>query len=60
MLTIAFFRSMVQRNRGGVINISSGFGLAILPMFAVYCGTKRSSAISEAPTSSRRSSVPVQ
>lgn len=31
---------MVQRNRGGVINISSGFGLAVMPTFSVYCATK--------------------
>ena len=40
MLTIAFLPGMVKRNRGGVLNISSGFGLAVMPMFSVYCGTK--------------------
>jgi uncharacterized protein len=40
MLTIAFLPGMVRRNRGGVLNISSGFGLSVMPMFAVYCGTK--------------------
>jgi short-subunit dehydrogenase len=40
VLTIGFLSGMVQRNRGGVINISSGFGLATMPMFTVYCGTK--------------------
>jgi short-subunit dehydrogenase len=40
LLTIAFLPGMVKRNRGGVINISSGFGLSVMPMFAVYCGTK--------------------
>ena len=39
-LTIAFLPGMVQRNRGGVLNISSGFGLAVMPMFAAYCATK--------------------
>jgi uncharacterized protein len=40
MLTIAFLPGMVKRNRGGVLNISSGFGLSVMPMFSVYCGTK--------------------
>jgi short-subunit dehydrogenase len=40
MLTVAFLPGMVRRNRGGVLNISSGFGLSVMPMFAVYCATK--------------------
>jgi uncharacterized protein len=40
MLTLAFLPGMVQRNRGGVLNISSGFGLSVMPMFAAYCATK--------------------
>lgn len=39
-LTIGFLPGMVERDRGGVINVSSGFGLAVMPMFAVYCATK--------------------
>src|SRR4029078_3170900 len=37
---IAFLPGMVARNRGGILNISSGFGLGFLPMFSVYCATK--------------------
>jgi uncharacterized protein len=40
MLTIAFLPGMVNRNRGGVLNISSGFGLSVMPMFAIYIATK--------------------
>ena len=40
LLTLAFLPGMVKRRRGGVINISSGFGLAVLPMFAAYAATK--------------------
>jgi short-subunit dehydrogenase len=40
LLTMGFLPEMVARNRGGVINISSGFGLATMPMFTVYCATK--------------------
>jgi short-subunit dehydrogenase len=31
---------MVARRRGGVLNVSSGFGLAVLPMFAAYIASK--------------------
>ncbi len=31
---------MVERGRGGVLNISSGFGLSWMPGLAVYVGTK--------------------
>jgi short-subunit dehydrogenase len=31
---------MVERGRGGILNISSGFGLAFAPGFAAYIGTK--------------------
>ena len=31
---------MVERRSGGVINISSGFGLGVTPMFAAYLATK--------------------
>jgi len=40
LLTIAFLPGMVARDRGGILNISSGFGLGTLPMFSVYCATK--------------------
>lgn len=40
LLTVAFLPGMVARNRGGVINISSGFGLSVMPMFSAYCATK--------------------
>ena len=40
LLTLAFLPKMVERKRGGILNISSGFGLAALPMFAAYAATK--------------------
>lgn len=40
LLTLAFLPGMVGRGRGGILNISSGFGLAFLPLFAAYCATK--------------------
>lgn len=40
MLTLAFLPGMVARDRGGVLNVSSGFGLAVMPMFSTYCATK--------------------
>lgn len=40
LLTLAFLPAMVERRRGGVLNVSSGFGLAVMPSFAAYCATK--------------------
>lgn len=40
MLTYALLPKMVERKRGGILNISSGFGMAFLGGFAVYVATK--------------------
>ncbi|MBS2014087.1 MAG: SDR family oxidoreductase [Deltaproteobacteria bacterium] len=40
LLTLSLLPGMVERGRGGILNVSSGFGLAFLPLFAAYCGTK--------------------
>lgn len=32
--------AMIARKRGGILNVSSGFGLIWMPMFAAYVGTK--------------------
>jgi short-subunit dehydrogenase len=39
-LTAAFVPSMVERGRGGVINIGSGAGLTIMPASAAYSASK--------------------
>ncbi|MEZ4473608.1 MAG: SDR family NAD(P)-dependent oxidoreductase [bacterium] len=39
-LTRALLPGMVARGRGGVLNISSGFGMTVMPGFAAYCATK--------------------
>ncbi|MDP3278697.1 MAG: SDR family oxidoreductase [Deltaproteobacteria bacterium] len=39
-LTRRVIPSMVARRKGGILNISSGFGLEFLPLFAAYVGTK--------------------
>lgn len=40
LLTAAFLPGMVARRRGGILNVSSGFGLGVMPSFAAYIGTK--------------------
>jgi short-subunit dehydrogenase len=40
LLTSAFLPGMVSRDKGGVLNISSGFGMSVMPAFAAYIGTK--------------------
>ncbi|MCA9712950.1 MAG: SDR family NAD(P)-dependent oxidoreductase, partial [Myxococcales bacterium] len=39
-LTRMLVPGMVERGRGGVLNVSSGFGLSTMPGVAVYVGTK--------------------
>jgi len=39
-LTAALVPSMVARGRGGVLNIGSGAGLAVMPASAAYCASK--------------------
>jgi hypothetical protein len=39
-LTAALLPSMVERGRGGVLNIGSGAGLTVLPNAAAYVGSK--------------------
>lgn len=39
-LTRRLLPGMVERRRGGVLNVSSGFGLQFMPGFAAYAGTK--------------------
>lgn len=40
LLTHRLLASMVERGRGGVLNVSSGLGLFFVPLLAVYTGTK--------------------
>jgi short-subunit dehydrogenase len=40
LLTHRLVPSMVARGRGGVLNLSSGYGLGFTPGFAAYIGTK--------------------
>lgn len=39
-LSHRLYPGMVERGRGGVLNVSSGFGLQFMPSFAAYVGTK--------------------
>jgi hypothetical protein len=39
-LTHRVLPGMVERRRGGILNVSSGFGLTFLPGMAAYIGTK--------------------
>lgn len=39
-LTHHVLPSMVARGRGGILNLSSGYGLAFTPYYAAYIGTK--------------------
>lgn len=39
-LTHRLARPMVERRRGGILMVSSGFGLSFMPGFATYVGTK--------------------
>ena len=39
-LTHACVKGMVERGRGGILNVSSGAGLTLMPGFAAYVGTK--------------------
>lgn len=40
MLTRALLPAMVKRGKGGILNISSGFGVSVMPHFAAYIATK--------------------
>jgi uncharacterized protein len=39
-LTQRLLPGMIERRRGGILNVSSGFGLEFLPGFAAYAATK--------------------
>lgn len=39
-LTQSLLPGMIARGRGGILNVSSGFGLTFMPGFATYAGTK--------------------
>lgn len=40
LLTHRFLPGMVERKKGGILNVSSGAGMTFYPGFAVYIGTK--------------------
>jgi short-subunit dehydrogenase len=40
LLTHHFVRGMVARGRGGILNMSSGYGVGVTPAFAAYIGAK--------------------
>ncbi len=39
-LTHHFVRPMIAKRKGGILNVSSGFGLVVMPAFSTYCATK--------------------
>jgi short-subunit dehydrogenase len=39
-LTHRYLPGMIARRRGGILNVSSGFGLEFMPAFAAYAGSK--------------------
>lgn len=55
-ITHHFVRPMIRRKRGGILNVSSGFGLVFMPGFSAYVGSKHYvSALSESLRSELRS-----
>ena len=40
LLTHRFLPPMLKQRRGGILNVSSGWGLSFMPGFAAYVGTK--------------------
>ncbi len=40
LLTHRLLPPMVARDRGGLLNVSSGFGLSVMPVMAAYVGSK--------------------
>jgi uncharacterized protein len=41
LLTHRFLPGMLERRKGGILNVSSGWGLSFMPGFATYVGTKQ-------------------
>jgi hypothetical protein len=41
LLTHRFLPGMLKAQRGGILNVSSGWGLSFMPGFAAYVGTKQ-------------------
>ncbi len=40
LLTRLLLPAMVAQKRGGILNVSSGFGMTFMPGMSAYCGTK--------------------